>query len=469
MILLKKFFINFIIVSLTIVLLIFITELISNCINRDECNHKYINSNSSVEPTLFTVGYSIEVCQKCHDMINTRKRALIDLPQLYLEGPTKDLSKTSESFMKVQYFEGDKELNCFSTIKYQGHTSLQFEKKNYTIKFYEDQGYTTKLKLSFNGWSETSKFCLKANYIDYSNSRNVVSSNIWRSVVNSNPLIDDNIRNLEFQSGIDGFPIALFLNDEYQGVYTFNIPKDEDTYEIADDENEAMFVINSSYSESAKFKALISEDDRKSIYDLEYSYTDDEDIPFSSMNNLINFVINNDGLSFINGIETYLDINAAIDYLLTTYVLGLTDNFSKNMILITYNGTKWIPIMYDLDTAFGLSFDGTKYLDYDFSIPFINDNGVIESNTDNLLWDRILNNYITLIKERYFNLRQTILKNEEIINKFSSFINSIPNECYEYEKKLYPSIPFHNVNQIQHMSLFLQQRTKLLDEFFEKF
>ena len=428
-----------------------------------ECEHRYAEPVVLSEPQLFQEGQQQTVCKKCGHTVEERIAATIDLPQLYLDGSVEGLSKTSACVMQAKYIDTKTQLDAYATIKYQGHTAMQYDKKNFTIKFFKDALTNEKYKISLNGWEEINKYCLKANYIDYSSARNVVSSNIWQDVVASRQLLDANIAELEFLGGIDGYPCALFINGEYQGLYTFNIPKDEDTYKIADAENEAMFVINSALSNAANFKSLLTDEDKKAVYDLEYSYPEDAQWPYASMDDLLEFVMNHDGDAFVEGIDEYLDVDAAIDYLITAYVLGLTDNFAKNMILLTYDGHKWIPNLYDLDTACGLQFDGSGYLAPDFSLPSKSAAGAISSGTDSLLWDRILNNYEEPFKQRYFALRESVLDTETLIKRYEAFYASVPTECYAQELVLYPDTPQKNVDQMKQISEFLRERTRLLD------
>ena len=339
---------------------------------------------------------------------------------------------------------------------------MVFEKKNYTIKFYENESLNGKFRFSINNWDTSYKYVLKANYVDYGGARNLVSASLWTKVVNSRNNIDENIQKLKFLGSVSGFPTALFINDVYQGIYTFNIPKDEDTYKIADEENEAMFVINSGNSLAANFHGLITESDKKNIFDLEYSYQDNQEWPYESMNNLIDFVISSNDDLFKKDIGTYLDIEAAIDYLIFNYVMGLTSNSAKNMIFITYNGIRWIPSMYDMDTACGLIFDGSSYLPFDFNLPDFKD-GKIVSNTGNLLWDRIIDVYKEEVVNRYLFLRNDILSNGNIINAFKDFLQAIPNECYEYEFILYPETPHQGINQLEQISNFITNRCNKLD------
>lgn len=433
--------------------------------NPEKCNHTFekVEEKTASE---FSPGVVKYRCTNCKEEKKELLNATGKLPQLYLDGTTDGIGKDSEVFVKADYIDGKDSFQSNSTIKYQGHTSMNYDKKNYTIKFFEDEKGEDKNKVSVHGWKKSSKYCLKANYIDFSQSRNIVSANIWTDVVGTRKNIDKNIAELQNYGAIDGYPIMLFINNKYQGTYTMNIPKDDDTYEIGDDENEALFVINSPNSKSSYFKAKLTENDKKEIYDLEYCGGDDDSWAYNSLDNLIDFVIKNDGEKFRKGADKYLDVESAIDYLVTTYYLGLTDNFAKNALLLTYNGDKWILSMYDMDTAFGLAFDGSGIYKPDYLLPKKTAKGKLDSASDSLLWDRILNNYSKEIKSRYFELRKNVLKNENVLKRFETFINGIPKNYYEKDLELWGDIPLHKENNINQIKDFMNKRSKLLDEFF---
>lgn len=457
---------NYLTVFITLVVLISATVLLFSLSDTPEvsdCKHKYSAYEEVSSAELFTVGEKRMTCKRCGHTVSEKINATVSLPQIYLDGEMLGVSKTTQEMFRVEYADGKDSFNAYAAVKYQGHTAMGYEKKNFTIKFYEDELANDKYAVSFNGWNETHKYCLKANYIDFSSARNIVSSNIWRDVVSSRENIDENISQLEFLGGIDGFPIALFINGEYQGLYTLNIAKDDDTFNIADDKNEALVVINSEFSDSAKFRAPISERDKKDIFDMEYSYNDAE-ISYESLNRLIEFVMENEGEAFREGIRDYLDVEAAIDYLITAYVLGLTDNFSKNMILITYDGKKWIPDLYDLDTAAGLSFDGTDFLAEDFSLPYISSSGEILSGTDNLLWDRIISEFTDEFILRYDELKKYILKAENITERYTGFIRAVPEECYSEERLMYPERANIQLDHSIQISEYLNERSRNLEE-----
>lgn len=464
---------NILIVSITLtvlvgatVALILATRKPLDKVNPSECDHHF-EVTDSVSASEFAPGKTNYKCSICGEEKTERKNATGKLPQIYFDGTLDGIGKDSAVPMKAEYVDSNQNFDSFATIKYQGHTAMNYDKKNYTLKLFEDENNKEKYKVSLHSWNKSNKYCLKANYIDFSQARNVVSNNIWSEVVSSRKNLDSNIADLQFKGAIDGYPIMVFINNEYQGVYTMNIPKDEDTYNIGDDEGEALFVINSPSSDSAHFKSKLTEEDKKTIYDLEYCYGDDDSWAYNSLDNLIDFVIKNDGENFKKGIGNYLDVDAAIDYLITTYYLGLTDNFAKNVLLITYNGEKWIPSLYDLDTACGLAFDGSKLYGTDYLLPKKTADGTLDSSSDSLLWDRILNNYSAEIKSRYQELRKSALDNEKTISKFETFISGIPSEYYDKDLEIWGDIPLHDKNNFKQIKSYLSERSSLLDKFFD--
>jgi len=90
------------------------------------------------------------------------------LPVLSFNGATGGMTK--DNAVDLAYTYGD--LNGTASVKWQGSSSLSYPKKNYTVKF--DQAFE-----AAPGWGAQRKYCLKANYIDFSHCRNVVSAKLW--------------------------------------------------------------------------------------------------------------------------------------------------------------------------------------------------------------------------------------------------------------------------------------------------
>lgn len=99
------------------------------------------------------------------------------LPILHLTGDTSAMTK--DDAVDLTYVYGER--NGTVSVKWQGSSSLAWDKKNYTMKF--DIAFEAK-----EGWGEQKKYCFKANFIDSSHARNVVNAKLWGQVVKSRPL-----------------------------------------------------------------------------------------------------------------------------------------------------------------------------------------------------------------------------------------------------------------------------------------
>lgn len=92
-----------------------------------------------------------------------------------------------------------------------------------------DDALEEKLKVDFKGWGKQRKHVYKANWIDLSHARNVVSARLWADVVKSRAdyeLLPELLRTSPNQGAVDGFPVKVYSQGIYQGRYTLNIPKD---------------------------------------------------------------------------------------------------------------------------------------------------------------------------------------------------------------------------------------------------
>ena len=144
------------------------------------------------------------------------------LPVLYLYGDTYSMSKTNKVNLSYRYgdaIRGYTEGTC--TCKWQGNSSLNFRKKNFTI---------AKLAPAINvGWGSMNKYVFKANFNDYSMARNVVAAKLWGEMVRTRTGTDaiaTRLRALPNGGAIDGFPVILVVNNTFYGIYTLNLPKD---------------------------------------------------------------------------------------------------------------------------------------------------------------------------------------------------------------------------------------------------
>ena len=386
-----------------------------------------------------------------------------NIPEVYLNGDITNMSKTNPIDLGISIKINGFEWTGVANTKWQGNSSLAYDKKNFTIKLYEDSTKATKQKINFNNWGKQNKFVLKANYIDHSHARNIVSARIWSDIVacrSDYSTLPQELRTSPNNCAINGFPIKVTINDTYQGLYTWNIPKDAWMFNM--DENNANHAVlcaeinnngNTTAITACQFRqeAAINGD-----WSLEIPDNLDSNIK-TSFNNLINFIMNSSDTQFRFGISDYLDIQSAIDYYIYAYFGAFIDSLGKNLIMMTYDSKKWICSMYDMDSTWGLFFTGSQIVDNNIQCP------EKYQETNSLLWQRIEKCFAKELKERYTKLRTTILNKEHITKLFSEFMSIIGNELYAKDLEVYPSIPQGNIDHLQQITDFVTARSTYVD------
>ena len=137
----------------------------------------------------------------------------------------------------------------------------------------------------------------------------------------------------------------------------------------------------------------------------------------TSWTNVIKFVMNSSDSEFKTNLSNYFDVNSLIDYLLYGIVSTGFDAFGKNQIYMTYDGNKWIASMYDMDSTWGLWWNGQSFVSNSYSREQFEDfNG--SGRKGNLLYIRLQKLFLSQLKARYTELRQNIFTYPYLVNKF---------------------------------------------------
>lgn len=382
-----------------------------------------------------------------------------DLPVMNIYGDTTGMTKDVEKSLSYVFKGKDKQISGFCTMKWQGSSSIQYDKKNYTIKLYRDAANTVKNNrdMDLNAGKQY-KYCLKANYIDHTHARNIVNAQLWGDIVNLRTEIHERIEDAPNMGAIDGYPFLMYINGEYHGLYTWNIPKDGYMFNM-DDENPLHCAVcaesNVNTSECAFRTASVGG------WSVEFpdAYTD---TTRNGLLALINFVMSSTDDEFVGSINNYLDIQSAIDYYIFAYVNCNIDGLGKNMILLTYDAVKWYCSAYDMDSTWGLFWNGSKLLPATTQCP---ENYQMSGS---LLWERIERLFPDTLYARYKELRQTALSEQNISNRFTTFCGKISNEIYKADADMY-AIPLINTNNLAQILGFVTERLVYCDEQFELF
>lgn len=361
-------------------------------------------------------------------------------PKLYLSGDMSKITDPAQTSKKIEcnidyeYRSSDDNFNGAATIKIQGSSSTKYAKKNYTINFYEDSSYSSKMKIDV-GFGAQSKYCLKANWVDKTHSRNVVTAKLAGEMQAKYGLFESAPNN----GAIDGFPVEVYINGEFHGLYTMNIPKDEWMFNMDGDNPNHIVICGENWKDPVLFKSVPTD-----LNDWTVEVGPEDDVTLQKVQRLVDFVLNSSDSEFKANFSQYLNLDSTLNYYVMMHCGWMSDNRGKNMLLATYDGKIWYPSLYDLDTTWGTHWTGGSL--YNYSSGFLDNGGSV-------LWQRMEKLYKKEIAARYFELRQDVLSEEHIMDAFNSFYNTIPAEVLARETEKWNTeetpIPGYDFTQIQ--------------------
>ena len=382
-----------------------------------------------------------------------------DIPTIFISGAIPD----SKSYVagELEYVSKTTKFHAYTYIKLQGNSTLQLPKKNYTVNLYSDENRNVRFNKEFKNWGFHNNFVLKADYNDILHARNVVGAKLWSKVVQSRSDYDtlpEELKNSPNHGAIDGFPVRVYVNGTYNGLYTWAIPKC-DWMVGMDSTNSNHVLLSSEFNDNGdvnyqynpcNFNTLW--DGNKKYFDVEVGENGPELI--SSLNAVINAIINGNSVA----LEQSLDIKSAIDYFIFQEIILGTDGLAKNMLLATYDMTKWHLSAYDMDSTFDLDWEGNVLEDYDSDMPYYPYN-----NHFSALLSYIKSIYLHDYLKRYTELRKSVLSYSSIIEEFEKYIGVYGEDIYIQDTAIYPDIPSVTSNTLKSLQNFVRDRLKYLD------
>lgn len=310
----------------------------------------------------------------------------------------------------------------------QGDSSMAFPKKNLAIDMFNDEDRRNSFSVKFGDWVSQDSYHLKAYYTDFFRGVGAVSYMLYEEMANTRAIGDNrpykhlytslyqetdnggsqSIKELDknMDTGAkcfpQGFPVIVYQNGEFYGVYSWQLKKHRDN--MHQDKKTAEHIhLDGTLGESTIFGGKINWSafevrNPKNLYYQEkhiinnketLSYNGDypfeimgEDSEFYNASNkdmvrcakVKGYIVDlsnriaelkqavSDGKSNdeIKGlIDKYFNASFLIDYILETNLGNDGDGYNKNWQWTTYNGTQWNVNPYDHDGVFGGSSRGT--------------------------------------------------------------------------------------------------------------
>ena len=336
----------------------------------------------------------------------------------------------------LTFTDGDTSFTREIEIKPQGTSSLFAPKKNFTVKFAEGVEFEEK-------WGEQTKYVLKADYIDPTCSGNVVSAKLAAEMNEKYGVLPDTPNN----GVIDGFPIFVKINGEDAGIFNVTIPKDAWMLNMDTDNPNHMVLACEGWSDACIMRGY--DIDFEADWTFEVGEPTEENK--AAFTRVVKFIATADDKTFVEEFDQYLDLDACINYICFINAAYGHDNVTKNMLMATYDGKVWYPVLYDLDSLWGIDWDGKALAKEDGVWP-----EKLLSNGNCLLY-RVNYYFGDQVRARYQELREGILSKEHIMESFREYTSRIPQAYYDINNALW----YTDGNHIRTLDLMSQ----LMDEY----
>ena len=397
----------------------------------------------------------------------------------------------------------DKQGNYFkktAKISGQGNSSMMFPQKNIAIDMFDTETMDSAFSVKFGNWVSQDSYHLKAFYGDFIKGIGIVAYKIamqvqktrgvfkdvsWKSALidernqSSNPLhntvSDLNMRMSEARCMPDGFPVMLYRNGEFYGIYAMCLKKHRNNYHMNKSTPEHVhldgIISNSTILGGSVDWTQFEIRNPKGLYYKELhqgklSYDSDYPGCFEIADEeTVNTWIENgklpDGTAInakiqkqlkitakvhkyvtelssaygkvdtVSGIEEkkvefnkYFDADNLIDYLLINMALADGDGFGPNWQWTTWDGTKWYVNQYDKDNTCG----------YDSKAFFVHDirNPMSWYGANVSIMKFVQSNYSEELKLRWKELvNAQILTKENIMNEIVKWTERIGYNNYD--------------------------------------
>ena len=369
------------------------------------------------------------------------------LPKMYLNGDITNMTAYQTVPMAIEYISPDEEKygQSFNTgiqnnpVKIQGTSSLQYVRKNYTIYLKDEYGADMYYNPYGAGSVADYVFCLKADYVESSHANNTGCAKFVNDCLydTKTPMQLDNEN---CRTAINGFPIEVYMNGEYLGIYNFNHDRysyQSYGYDYKRYPNLLVYEINSNSNTSAGafYRYGDNEESSAGVTELNYykrdfnliygNRTSDSDT-YSEIKTLVEWVSVAEQDLFRETISEHFNTEYLFRYFLMVLLIGAVDSLGKNLKIMTIDGRVWYPTFYDMDTVLGI--DNTGYLTIPPDVEI--ESGSYNTSNSNL-WNKVWNFFRQELKDEWSAMRQGRFTLDNLMDYiYNQQISVIPAKYY---------------------------------------
>lgn len=359
-------------------------------------------------------------------------------------------------------------IKSFSTLEVQGSSSQYFPKKNWTIALFKDSDFEDAVELKIGNVPTHDEWVFKANYVDASHVRNILSNRLWQSIVDSRkgyPKLEID-RVYVGKTGtsaiysnaigrVEAYPCVFNVNNEFYGIGSFNIGKKYFNYNL-DRSNSKNIQIDWG-SRQADITKLSVNYTNTAIFELKSpkKITDDT---VTYLQEWDAFASSTQADFTANANNHLLEINV-VDYWLFSDLLYNYDGLGKNFQFVSQGDGIFLFMPYDLDSVFGSNYSG----DGTISATGVLRKDDLPSGTKNF-WDKVKVTYASQLKTRYAELRKNgVFTVDNIYELSMELLNKYPKKVVIAEQEKWTAISSLSYSNLPQIMSWTAQRLAYLD------
>lgn len=346
-------------------------------------------------------------------------------------------------------------------INVQGTSSAGYKKKNFKWKLKSGCTYTESGEESatyqLRGAESVpaTTFCMKADVASSEGANNVELVRLYNAASPYKTAAQQ--ADARVRVGIDGKPCVLFWQDgdgkvRFWGKYNFNDDKSSEAVFGLGEGCESWEIKNNT-SQRVIFKSADFEGDGW-LEDFEGRYPDGSTDP-TKLKALCEWIVSTDRSAvtgeadkaarlskFKTEFEEHFVKAPMLYYYLFTEMFLMVDSRAKNFFPTTYDGTHWMPLPYDFDTALGINNEGQLVFDYDLEDTDTVDGANVFNGQESVLWCNLRDAFPEELKAMYAQLRSgTLMGYGPIVQRFAEHQAVWPERVWNedsWEKYLEP-------------------------------
>lgn len=369
---------------------------------------------------------------------------------------------TSRHHDWLEYYDGQG--NYFRKhviIKLQGRSSIYYPKRNLSLDFFDDATFSgAQPDIKFGNWVKQDGFHLKAFYTDWFRGISIVNYQLYREIEQTLPKEENRYwKRCGITDGEharcypDGFPVILYFNDKFYGIYTLSLKKHRRNMAMQKDDPHHIH-LDGELSSTSIFKGNIDWSrfeirNPKSIFTTTTGEPYDSDNPSEPADcetkDCIQALSDQDLQLWIESyrldstdmralIADYFDLQGFIDYTLYSFVNNNMDGFCYNWQWFTYDGHHWCIAPYDMDCCYGAFAHGGRISPPSHNLII---NGL---SSHGVYW--VYRYFLPEIRARYAELRTAGLFSADHISDLAqTWTSRIGPEFFDMEWQRWPNSP----------------------------